>query len=170
MTIDAPVLMLFASCAFVACSLVIAGFWYQHRTWTERYNDQQRTWAERYNDQQRVWAERYSDLQRMWAERCDIIREMAPALGELHAYKNQQIMHHRGKTETGFFLFRRTIEKNLFLEYRDGKLSRAIGDTDDLSVFPDLSAEDIAAIRQLLGAVITGAGAIAAGGSASLMN
>ncbi len=69
-----------------------------------------------------------------------------------------------------FFLFRRTIEKNLFLEYRDAKLSRAIGDTDDLSVFPDLSAEDIAAIRQLLGVALTGAGAIAAGGSASLMN
>jgi hypothetical protein len=141
--------MLFASCSFVAfCAAVVAGFWYQHRIWTERYSDQQR----------------------MWTERCDLIREMAQAEGELRAYKNQQIMHHRGKRETGFFLFRRSVEKNLFLEYRDGKLSRAIGDTGDLSVFPDLSAEDIAAIRRLLGVALTGAGAIAAGGSASLMN
>jgi hypothetical protein len=149
MTIDAHVLMLFASCSFVAfCAAVAAGFWYQHQNWTQRFDYQQR----------------------MWSERCDLIREMAEAEGELRAYKNQQIMHHRGKRETGFFLFRRTVEKNLFLEYRDGKLSRAIGDTDDLSVFPDLSAEDIAAIRQLLGAALTGAGAIAAGGSVSLMN
>jgi hypothetical protein len=115
MTIDAHALMLFASCSFVAfCAAVIAGFWYQHRIWTERYNDQQR----------------------MWTERCDLIRETAQAEGELRAYKNQQIMHHRGKTETGFFLFRRTIEKHLFLEYRDGKRSRAIGDTDDLAFSP----------------------------------
>jgi hypothetical protein len=126
MTIDAHVLMLFAS-----CSLVAVGFWYQHR----------------------IWAERFAYQERMWTERSDLIRGMAQAVGELRAFKNQQIMHHRGKTETGFFLFRRTMEKHLFLEYRDGKLSRAIGDTDDLSVFPELSAEQIATIRQLLGVV-----------------
>ena len=105
MTIDAHVLMLFASCSFVAfCAAVVAGFWYQNHSWTQRVDYQQR----------------------MWSERCDLIREIAQAEGELRAYKNQQIMHHRGKRETGFFLFRRTVEKNLYLEYRDCKLSRAI--------------------------------------------
>jgi hypothetical protein len=50
MTIDTHVLILLISCSFLAfCSLVAAGFWYQQRTWTERFDDQQRNWAERFD-------------------------------------------------------------------------------------------------------------------------
>ena len=100
---------------------------------------------------------------RTWNERCDLIREMALAMGELRAYKNQQISHHTGKKQTGFWLFTRTIEKHLFLELRDGQLSRVIGDTEDLSAFPDLSPEQIAAIQRFLAAVVTAASAVTTG-------
>ena len=91
---------------------------------------------------------------RTWSEHCDLIREMALAMGELRAYKNQQISHHTGKKQTGFWLFTRTIEKHLFLELRDGQLSRVIGDTEDLSAFPDLSPEQIAAVEALTAGIV----------------
>lgn len=58
-------------------------------------------------------------------------------MGELRAYKNQQIVHHCGAIVTGFLLFKRSVAKHLFLEFRDGQISRAIGDTNDLTAFPE---------------------------------
>jgi 7-cyano-7-deazaguanine synthase in queuosine biosynthesis len=102
--------------------------------------------------------------QRMWTERCALTQRMAEAEGQLHILKNQTMMTFRGKKETGFWLFKHTVEKSIFVELLEGKPVRVIGDTDDLSAFPDLTKQQLAMIQKLIAA-----GAAAGAPGASLL-
>ena len=111
---------------------------------------------------------------RMWTERCALTQRMAFAEGQLHILKNHVTLNFRGKKETGtiFWLFKRTIDKSLFIEVLEGKPIRVFGDTEDLSVFPELTAEQIAIIKKLLAAGVTAAvtAAIGAPGASSVIH
>jgi hypothetical protein len=94
-------------------------------------------------------------------EACVLNRNLGLALGELRALKNHEIRYLTGKKRRFF----RVIDVSLYLESHDGKLTRVIGTTNDLGSFPELSAEDIAAIRQFVATGISVAGTLAAAGS-----
>jgi hypothetical protein len=101
------------------------------------------------------------DQRKTSQEKSALNRELGLALGELRALKNHEIRYLTGKKRRFF----RLMDVSLYLESHDGKLTRVIGTTNDLSSFPELSAEDIAAIRQFLAAGISAAATLAAAGS-----
>jgi hypothetical protein len=85
-----------------------------------------------------------------WTKLAALMLELGDARGELSAYKNHTVLHLKHKVDRSFLWFKRLVDKHLFLEYREGKLSRAIGDTEDLTVFPELTPDQIASIQRLI--------------------
>jgi hypothetical protein len=88
--------------------------------------------------------------------------QLGMALGKLNERDNQQIVHLKGKEQVLWGLLG-SVEKHLFLEYRDGKLIRVIGETADLSIFPEITAEQVAAVACLIAKGVRVAGRVAAG-------
>ena len=95
---------------------------------------------------------------KIWQEQCNLSRDLGSAQGELRALKNQEIRYLTGRKRRFF----RSIDVHLYLESHDGKLTHVIGATNDLSSFPELTAEDIAAIRKFLATGMTVASTLAA--------
>jgi hypothetical protein len=94
-------------------------------------------------------------------------RELGMALGELKDIKNHEVVDLKGRQQILFGLLG-SIERHLFLERREGKLVRVIGDTSDLSVFPEMTPALAAEIACLLA---KGAGkVVAACAGAPLVN
>jgi hypothetical protein len=94
-------------------------------------------------------------------EMCLLNRELGLASGELRGLKNQEIRYLTSKKRRFF----RLVDVFLYLESHDGRFTRVIGATNDLGSFPELSAEDIAAIRQFVAAGISVAGTLAGAAS-----
>jgi len=102
-----------------------------------------------------VFLFRYQD--RTSQQMCVLNRELGLASGELRGLKNQEIRYLTGKKRRFF----RAVDVFLYLESHDGRFTRVVGATNDLGSFPELSAEDIAAIRQFLATGISVAGTLA---------
>lgn len=114
-----------------------------------------------------IWNERHT-TERLFS----LTHQLGMALGELHGIKNQKIVHLTGRERVLCGLLG-SIERHLFLEYRDGNLNRVVGETNDLSIFPDLTPEQISAIASLLAKAVKVVGKVAGkigGGCASLSN
>jgi len=86
--------------------------------------------------------------------------------GELRAYRRHQIHFRRSRVQTGFWPFKRYVDKFQLVEMRDGQIVRTFSDTDDLDAFPSVSEEQIHTTKALLSAglaaisSLTGAGSI----------
>lgn len=89
--------------------------------------------------------------------------ELGKALGELKDIKNHEVASLTGRQQILWGLLG-SVERHLFLERRDGKLIRVIGETSDLRIFPEMTpelAEEIASF--LIAKAVKVAGKVVAG-------